>query len=327
MGLPIMTRLICSTQQDEIGAVKRELFKAGIRSEIRSNPVAAALNITRLELWVENDNDLLAAQKLYARMQARAGNGHDPADADTNTETSADLEGLPTPSTTALAPLNPTGADPDRKSRGRPPGSELEQVSLLLEKEIDEVLEREEALSKTCTALRNEVESLTRSLSESQAVADRKSTDFAALKASLESELAERTRSEDQLKSQVRELQSRLKSADGTLIERQRKLDATLDQLQTQQGKVVELRKEIVAREQEWEDCKRMVSKARAELALERQSRIAAEEKTAESLQAKESLEKQLAEQKDARSQLQASIGNLNSLRDRLHAKKTSIRA
>jgi len=315
---------MCSTQQEEVGAVKRELFRAGIRSEIRTNPLAAALNITRLELWVENDNDYFAAQKFYATMQARSGNGHEPADIEDSSGPSLDVEDLPVP--TALSAHRGAGGL-NGKDKSLHSGGELEQVSLLLEKEIEEILEREDALSETCAALRSEVESLTRSLSESQAAAEKKAAEFAALRTSLEREAAEHTRSEGQLKGEVRELQSRLKSVEETLSERQKKLEATLEQLQTQQSKVVELRKEIVSHEQEWDESKRLVSKVRAEIAVEKQSRLVAEEKAAKSAQALERLARQLTEQRDLQEQLQSSIGSLNSLRGRLQAKKTSVRA
>jgi hypothetical protein len=316
-----MTRLMCSTKPEEVGAVKRQLFKAGIRSEIRSNPVATALNIVRLELWVENDNDYFAAQKFYNNMVARAGNGLEPTATEDSTESSVVLRD---PEASPTRAVN-RGVDGENKSQC--PGGELEEVSLLLEKEIEEVIEREDALTATCTALRSEVESLNRSLSESQAAAEKNAAEFAALRGSLERELVEHTRSEDQLKIEVREMQSRLKSVQETLVEKQKKLDSTLQQLQTHQANVLELRKEIVSREQEWDENKRLVSKARAELAVERQSRISAEEQVAKSAQAQRLLEKQLVEQKDMQEQLRASIGSLNSLRSRLQAKKNSVRA
>ncbi len=315
---------MCSTQKEEIGAVKRELFRAGIRSEIRTNPLAAALNITRLELWVENDNDYFAAQKFYATMQARSGNGHEPGDKEDSSRPSIGAEELPVPSTLAV---NRGVADVNGKNKSPHSGGELEQVSLLLEKEIEEILEREDALSQTCTTLRSEVGSLTRSLSESQAAAEKKAAALAAVRVSLERESVEHTRSEAEHKGEVRELQSRLKSVEETLSERKKKLDVTLEQLQTQQSKVVELRKEIVSHEQEWDESKRLVSKVRAELAVEKQSRVVAEEKAAKLAQALEVLERQLTEQRDLQEQLQASIGSLNSLRGRLQAKKTSVRA
>ncbi len=60
-----------SKHRDEVGAVKSELFKAGIRSEIRTDPVAEALNVLRLEVWVENESDYLMASKIYDRLQAK----------------------------------------------------------------------------------------------------------------------------------------------------------------------------------------------------------------------------------------------------------------
>jgi DNA repair exonuclease SbcCD ATPase subunit len=323
LELPDMTRLMCSTQQEEVGAVKSELFRAGIRSEIRSNPLAAALNVTRLELWVENDNDYLAAQKFYANMQAGSRNGDEWGSSKDTTATSVDAEHSAAPSTRMVSRGT---VDPDGKNKNQRPGGELEQASLLLEKEIEEVLEREDALSETCTNLRSEVERLNQSLSESQTASEKATEEFTALRKSLEGELMERMRSEDLLKGEVRNLQSRLKLVEATLSEKQQRLETTLHQLQNQQSMVVELRKEIVSREQEWDENKRQVSKAHAELAVERQSRIAAEEKLAKSAVALERLVKQLAEQKDLQEQLRVSIENLNSLRDRLHAKRTSVR-
>ena len=315
---------MCSTQRDEVGAVKSELFKVGIRSEIRTNPVAAALSITRLELWVEHDQDYLAAQKLYARMQARAGKGDAPAITEDPAETLLDVEDGPAPSTRVVSRAE---ADSEGKSTVHRPNGELEQARLLLEQEIEEVLEREDALSESCRALQGEVKSLSQSLSDSQALSETKAAEQATLRSSLEQKLAERTRSEDQLKGEVGELQSRLSSAEETLLESQKRLGKALEQLQTQQAKVVELRKELESREQEFDDNTRVVSNAQAELAAERQSRITAEENSAKLSRAFEHLENQLTEQKELQEQMRASIGSLNSLRGKLQAKKTSVRA
>jgi len=314
---------MCSSRQEEVSAVKRELFKAGIRSEIRRNPLTAALNITRLELWVENDNDYFAAQKCYARMQTRARSSHEPAVEVHPTETAVVVEDPPPAPTEEVSRA---GTDWDEKNARQRPGGELEEASLLLAKEIEEALEREDALSETCAALRSEVASLSRSISESQAAAEKKAAEFAALQNSLERELAEHTRSEDRLKGEVRELQSRVKSAEETLLEKQKKLETTLRELQGQEAMVAGLRIEMVSRAQECDEQKQLASKARAELAAERQSRVAAEEKAAKSAQARERLEKQLAEQKNLQEEVRASIGSLNSLRGRLQAKKTSGR-
>lgn len=316
-----MIRLMCSEHPEEVAAVKSELFKAGIRSEIRKNPVTAALRITRLELWVENENAYFLAHNLYSDMQARGRKVHEPITLENMPETSVGMAGLPArPSGSVSGEV----AKLHGNNHSQPPGGELREASALLEREIIEVLKRQDALSETCATLRSEVERLGRSLGEAQAAAEKKAAEFADVKSSLERELAERARSEEQLKSVLREVQSRLKLDEETVSEGQKKLETTLQQLQTQQATVVDLRKEIVSREQEWDANNRLVSKAQAELAVEKESRIAAEEKAAKSAQAQEDLERQLVEQKDLQAQLRASIGNINSLRGRLLARRTS---
>jgi len=318
-----MTRLMCSTQHAEVGAVKRELFKAGIRSEIRSNPVSGALNVNRLELWVENDNEFFEAQRHYANMQAQAGNGDDPDATEVPTEIPTNSENFEPASTWALSQGAP---DLVEENQGHRPGGELDPASLLLEKEIEEVPEPTYVLSEPVAALRNEVESLGQSLFNSLTAAEKAATEFTALQISLGSELAERTRSQDLLRGEVSELQSQLKAIEASLLAKQKQLETTQQQLQTQHGMVVELRREIVSHEQEWDENRRMVAKVQAELAVERQSRIAAEEKFAKSALDLERLGTQLAEQKDLQEQSPISIGSLNSLRGRLQAKKSSDR-
>jgi hypothetical protein len=321
-GVPTMMMLMCSERREEVAAVKSELFKAGIRSQIRENPVTAALRIRRVELWVEKERDHLAARKVYSGIQARGGNGHEPTVAEDSTEISIEMDGPPG------LPEGAAGgrvADLDTQNPSQRPGGELEEASVLLEKEIEELLKRDDALAENCVTLRREVENLTRSLSESQAAAEKKAAESATLRNSLEGELAERRRSEEQLKGEVGELQSRLKSGEETLSEKQRSLETALQQLQTQQATVAQLRKGIVLREQESDANRRLMSKAQAELAVEKESRMAAEEKAARSAQAQERLEAQLVEQKNLEAQLRASIGSMNSLRGRLQAKRNSI--
>jgi len=313
-----MTRLMWSTQHAEVGAVKRELFRAGIRSEIRST---GALNVTRLELWVENDNEFFEAQKHYANMQARAGNGDEPDATEVPTETPFDPENFESTPTWSLSQGVPDLVENNQNQR---PDGELVQESSLLE-EQKEVLKPNDVLSETSAALGSGVESLGRSLSDLLTAAEKTAAEFTVLQISLGSELAERTRSQDLLNGELSELRSRLNAVETTLLERQKRLETTQQQLQTQQGMVVELTQEIVSREQEWDENRRMVSEAQAELAVERQARIAAEENFAKSALALECLGKRLAEQKDLQEQTQTSIGSLNSLRGRLQSKKSSF--
>src|SRR5206468_2834128 len=65
-------RLMCSQNRNEVEAVKKELLKAGIPSETRPHPVAEALGVNGLELWIQNERDFFDASKLYARLQGRA---------------------------------------------------------------------------------------------------------------------------------------------------------------------------------------------------------------------------------------------------------------
>ncbi len=311
---------MCSERRDEVAAVKSELFKAGIRSEIRENPLTAALRIKRLELWVEHERDYLPARQIYSRIQAGGGNGQDPVVTVDAVETSIDVEELPAPAAGARG----RGAGPDAKTGSKQPAGELAEASSLLEKEIEEVIKREDALADTCAALRTEIEKMNRSFAESQAAAEKKTAEFATLQSSLEGALAARTRSEEQLQGQVRELQAQLKAGQETLSEAQKKLDVTLQDIQAQQTLVTQLRKQVAAREQESDANHRLASQAQAELAAERDSRRAAEAKAATLAQAQERLEEQLEKQKDLEAQLRASLGSINSLRGRLQAKRIS---
>src|SRR5215831_8439253 len=67
-------RLMCSQHQSEVEMIKVELLKAGIPSETRPNPVAESLGLRGLELWVQNEQDLYRASKVYARFKDRTAN-------------------------------------------------------------------------------------------------------------------------------------------------------------------------------------------------------------------------------------------------------------
>ena len=149
-----MTRLMCSTQHAEVGAVKRELFRAGIRSEIRST---GALNLTRLELWVENDNEFFEAQKHYANMQARAGNGDEPDATEVPTVTPFDPENFESTPTWTISQGTP---DIIEENQSHYQVGEPEPANLPLEKQNEEVLEPKDVSSETSAGLGSGVESL-----------------------------------------------------------------------------------------------------------------------------------------------------------------------
>ncbi len=297
-----MIRLMSSETEEEIGAVKSELFRAGIRSHVRKNPLTEALKLARMDLWIEKESDLIAAKKIFARMQGKPRTEHE-------------------------TPVPPPPPDPEStRALTAGPGGELVEESLLLEREIEEILEREDRLEANCAALQAEVTGLRKALVEAQADGEKRMLELATAKTTLEKQLAERTRSEEELKSQLGEVQRRLSASEEVTSARNKKLEAAQIQLQAQQEMVVSLRKEIVDLEQERSDNKTLLSKARAQLDLEQGSRLAAEERVTKLTQAKDRLEVQLAEQTNLHKQLTASIDSLKSLRDRLHTKRTSVR-
>jgi hypothetical protein len=63
IGTKHMIRLMCSNDRQEVERLKRKLFRAGIGSEIRGNPVASVLGIARLEIFIDA-RDLLRASKV-----------------------------------------------------------------------------------------------------------------------------------------------------------------------------------------------------------------------------------------------------------------------
>ncbi len=287
-----------------MGAVKSELLRAGIRSHVRKNPLTEALKLARMDLWIEQESDLIAAKKICVRMQAQPRTAKEPA-----------------------TPPLPPPPDPEAaRARTAGPGGELVEASLLLEREIEEILEREDQLVANCSALQAETASLKKALAEAAAASEKRALELTTAKSTLEKQLAERTRSEEGTKSQLVEVQGRLRASEEVTSARNKKLEAAQIQLQAQQEMVVSLRKEVVDLEQERSDHKTLLSKARAQLDLEQGSRLAAEERVTKLTQSKDRLEVQLAEQTNLHKQLTASIDSLKSLRDRLHTKRTSLR-
>jgi hypothetical protein len=118
------------------------------------------------------------------------------------------------------------------------------------------------------------------------------------------------------------EWQRQLKSRDESLEVSQKQLDAKSQLLQTHQAAIVELRDTIVASEKQWEES---LSGARGEAAMQRQARLAAEERAKAAAEAQKSLEKQLLEQKDLEQRMQAHIASMGSLRSKLQAKRVAI--
>jgi chromosome segregation ATPase len=160
---------------------------------------------------------------------------------------------------------------------------------------------------------------------ESRAAAEKQqTTEIAGLRKALERERADRERAEEQLQRERRELQAQLDARNEAHKGLEQKLEAKTHQVQHHQAAVVELRKEIVLREQQWQEQEKVLSKARAELVVEREARIAAEDRAGRASAAQQSLEKELADRQDLQQQMQHYAANLNSLRSKLQAKRRS---
>src|SRR6476660_889486 len=71
---PEAAHLVCAGHETEIVLVKNELFQAGIASEMRRHPMAEALGVNGVELWVRNKEDLSNASRLYNLLQLKAPN-------------------------------------------------------------------------------------------------------------------------------------------------------------------------------------------------------------------------------------------------------------
>ncbi len=327
-----MTRFICSQDRAEIETVKKELFRAGIRSEIRSNPLADALRVVRLELWLEDERDLFNASKLYAGIQSR--NGRKPVDSAAAQRTE--------PPEIYVDVDDPPGNRKVRKQRGREEAEQpqpeaasetLMEASALLEKEIETALEREAELARKCGGLHSRIEELTGALAkaETELARERESrqtyekkaaAEVLSLQSACERERSGRVRAEEQLEHEKRESQDTLRSRNEALKTAQTKLDSVLQQLQTQQTAVVELRKELVTREQQAQEQEKLLARSRAEAAAERQERTSAVENAERAVAERAELEKRLAQEKGR--QAAAYAQNLNSLRAKLQARRSA---
>ena len=329
-------RLMCSPDPAEIEAVRNEFLKAGIAAETRNNPVAEAMGINGVELWVMDERDFFAASKLYAEMQDGTSGRCGGATAHPQAE-APDL---------SISLDEPGAGEAERPNRGvnggsskhasEPQREELQQASSLLEKEIDEMLGRERELVGECASLRNKMRELDQALAEgraafareteSRAAAEREQAEkLSGLQSALECERAARARVQEQVGRERHEWQQQLKCRDDALKETQKQLDAKSQLLQTQQAAIEELRDTILALEVQREAGEKSLSGAREEAIREREARLAAEERAGVAAEVQKSLEKQLLEQKDLEQRLQAHVASINSLCSKLQAKRVAI--
>ncbi len=309
---------MCSGNQNEVEKVKNELLKAGIASETRRHPIAEAMGVSGLELWVQNERDFFDASKLYARLQDHAANGSHDTATKRKTESSGHSVNGSKPQAESSSPPPNDVSKVDSGPAVQPRRLELKEASSLLQKGIEEMLLRESQLAEECSSLRGKVEDLTRALAQAQ-------TDVAR---EIESrEAAERKQAEqftgllDTLERERREWQQKLKSSDDSFKNAKEQVGSLNRMLQTQQAAAKSLREEIVSLEHQRAQQEQALSDARKEAVVEREARVAAEERATF---AEESLQTQWIEHQELERQIQAHAASLGSLLARVTSKAVS---
>ncbi len=251
----IMTRFICSQNPAEVESVKKELFLAGIRSEIRSNPLANALRLTRLELWLHDERDLFSASKIYAGIRDRAEGeaGNRAVAKDQNPPGYTEVDDPPDFKAGEVHQQN--AKIPEPAAPAEPSADEFARATALLEGEIDELLYREGELRNRSAILENQVRELNKGLAqaqgelarekESRAVVEKQhGGEIARLQSALQGEQLARAQAQEQLERERREWQLQLETRDQSLARNRQELNAATEQVKKHEASVGELRKE-----------------------------------------------------------------------------------
>ena len=171
------------------------------------------------------------------------------------------------------------------------------------------MLERESELVAECASLQSKMKELGQALAEGQAALARETESRAAaereqaeelsgLQSALECERAERGRAEEQLGRDRHEWQRQLKSRDDSLKETRKQLDSKSQLLQTQHAAMVELRDALLALELQRDADEKSLSGARKEAVMEREARLAAEERAEAAAEAQKILGEAVARTK-----------------------------
>jgi predicted nucleic acid-binding Zn-ribbon protein len=330
-----MTRLMSSNDRQEVETLKRKLFKAGIRSEIRGNPLANVLGITRHEVFID-ERDLLRASKVrhdletvvstdHAAGSPGGGRGINSIVEGEESELVTDAEVLPAPSTESPREERP-GRGPE--TGGTEPKGEFAQATALLEKEVEELLVRESSLVNRCSSLEEKLKVLDESLAQIRADLARESSN----RSSAEKKLAGVCEARASLEKEMQTLEVRFKASAQSLATSQAQLESQTGELSVQQVRIANLEKEVSSRDTQLERIAESLAQARAGMDELKNLRLAAEQKSAALAAARKSLESQLAEQakqqeqllrerRDEHEQMRACVGKVNDIRSRVRAK------
>lgn len=228
-----MIRLMCSKDRQGLQELESKLFKAGVRFEIRGNPLTTALGIARFEIHVD-DADLAVASNIWRGCAATDGRADAPGDF-TGTR---GFNGFvtPTPSGLVIEPnlipspavelLQDDGLD-RRADAGRPePKGDITQATAFLEEDVEALLEREMELANHCSSLEEKVKNLDAALEHSRAELARE----VANRSVAEQKLAEAGEAHAALKKDMLSLELRLKATEQALAAANGQLESQAQQ-------------------------------------------------------------------------------------------------
>ena len=330
-----MIRLMWSTDRQEIETLRRKLSRAGIRSEIRGNPIASVLGIARLEVFV-NERDLPRASEAHRGLETVVNTG-DAAGSpgggrDINrmvkgeaSELVIEAEVVPSPSTEPPREESP-GRDPE--TGGAEPKIEFAQATALLEKEVEELLVRESRLVSRCSSLEEKLKVRDESLAQAKADFARETSN----RSSAEKKLAGVGEARASLEKEMQALEARFKASEQALAASQAQLESQTREFSAQQLRIANLEQEVSSRDTQVERIAESLAQTRAGLEELKNLRLAAEQKSADLAAARKLLESQLAQQaqlreqllrerRDEHEQMRACVGKVNDLRSRVMAK------
>ena len=329
-----MTRLMGSTDRRVVQTLESKLVREGIRSEIRSNPIAHALGYTQLDIFVD-EQDLHRASKVRQDLEAMVS----AADAAGSPAGGRRINGFvkgeePELVIEAEVLPSPSNEPPreQRPGRGPEPGGaeregEFAQATALLEKEVQELLVRGSKLAVRCSSLEEKVKALGDLLAQARADLTREVTN----RSSAEKKLAEDCKARASLEKEMQALEVRFKASEQALAASQARLELRKREASDQQARIANLKHEVSSRDAQLEKIAESLTQARAEMEQEKNLRLAAEQKSGDLAAAWESLECQLAQQAQQREQLlrerrdehklmRACVGKVNDIRSRVKA-------
>lgn len=228
-----MIRLMCSKDRQGLKELESKLSHAGVRFEIRGNPLTTALGITRFEIHVD-DADLAAASNIWRGCLAAESevdipgtiggtqgfNGFvDPAQSDLVIQTKV-ISSPP-----AAPPLDD---DPDSQTEtGRlKPSSDIARATAFLEEDVEALLAHELELANRCSSLEDKVKELEEALEHSRAELAREVSNRSVT----EKKLTEADEARASLGKEVHALGLRLKASEQALAATKGQLESHAQQ-------------------------------------------------------------------------------------------------